>query len=176
VGNRVVIGDGTVIGFDGFGYAPSEAGFEKIPQVGAIVIEDDVEIGANSCVDRATIGTTRIGKGTKLDNLIQIAHGVHIGENTVIAAQTGISGSASIGSGVMIGGQAGFAGHIEVGDRMMVGAQAGVTKDWDIKSLISGYPARPHGEAMRIDASSNQLPELLKRVKALEEEVSKLKG
>jgi len=176
LGDRVVIADGAVIGFDGFGYAPSAEGFLKIPQVGTVEIADDVEIGANTCIDRATIGSTRIGRGTKLDNLIQIAHGVHIGENTVIAAQTGISGSTTIGSQVMIGGQAGFAGHIELGDGMMVGAQAGVTKDWDIKSFISGYPARAHSESLRIEASTNQLPELLKRVKALEEELSKLKA
>ncbi len=176
LGCRVIIGDGTVIGFDGFGYSPEPDGFHKIPQVGTVMIEDDVEIGANCCIDRATIGATRIGKGTKLDNLIQIAHGVHIGANTVIAAQTGISGSTTIGAGVMIGGQAGTVGHIEIGDRMMIGAQAGVTKSFDIKGLVSGYPARPQMEAMRIEAALNKLPGLLKRVRALEEELKKAAG
>ncbi len=174
LGCRVIVGDGTVIGFDGFGYSPEADGFHKIPQVGTVEIDDDVEIGANCCIDRATIGATRIGKRAKLDNLIQIAHGVHVGANTVIAAQVGISGSTTIGSGVMIGGQAGTVGHIEIGNRMMIGAQAGVTKSYDIKGLISGYPARPQMEAMRIEAALGKLPELLKRVKMLEDELKKL--
>jgi UDP-3-O-[3-hydroxymyristoyl] glucosamine N-acyltransferase len=174
LGDRVVIGDGSVIGFDGFGYAPEVDGFHKIPQVGTVEIEDDVEIGANSCIDRATIGSTRIGKATKLDNLIQIAHGVHIGSNTVIAAQAGVSGSTDIGSGVMVGGQAGFVGHITVGDKMIIGAQAGVTKPVDIKGMVSGYPARPQMEAMRIEAAQGRLPELLRRVRELEQRLDKL--
>ncbi|MBM3327745.1 MAG: UDP-3-O-(3-hydroxymyristoyl)glucosamine N-acyltransferase [Calditrichaeota bacterium] len=171
LGSRVVIGDGAVIGYDGFGYAPTPGGYRKIPQVGAVVIEDDVEIGANGCIDRATIGTTRIKRGVKLDNLIQIAHGVQIGEHTVIAAQTGISGSTRIGAWVMMGGQAGLTGHIEIGDKMIIGAQAGVTKSFDIKGMISGYPARPQMEAMRIEAAVSQLPELLKRMRALEKKL-----
>ncbi len=174
LGNRVVIGDQSVIGFDGFGYSPEVDGFHKIPQVGTVIIEDDVEIGASCCVDRATIGATRIGRGTKLDNLIQVAHGVQIGANTVIAAQSGISGSCTIGNGVMIGGQAGMVGHVDIGDRMLIGAKAGITKSFDIKGLISGYPARPQMEAMRIEASLNRLPELLKRVKILEEALKQL--
>ncbi len=168
IGNRVVIGDRSVIGFDGFGNVPTASGFIKIPQVGTVEIADDVEIGAGCCVDRAAVGVTRIGKGSKLDNLIQIAHGVQIGEHTAIAAQTGISGSTRIGSGVLMGGQAGLAGHIEIGDRMIVGAQAGVTKSFDINGMISGYPARPQMKAMRIEAAMNKLPDLLKRVRALE--------
>lgn len=174
LGCRVIIGDGSIIGFDGFGYSPEADGFHKIPQVGTVEIDDDVEIGANCCIDRATIGATRIGKGSKLDNLIQIAHGVHIGQNTVIAAQTGISGSTTIGSGVMIGGQVGMVGHIEVGDRMLIGAQAGVTKSIDIKGMVSGYPARPQMEAMRIEAALNKLPELIKRVRKIEEQMGKV--
>ncbi len=173
LGRKVVIGDGSVIGWDGFGYAPDETGFHKIPQVGTVEIADEVELGANCCVDRATVGATRIGKGSKLDNLIQVAHGVQIGENTVIAAQVGISGSTRIGSGVMIGGQAGFIGHIEIGDRMIIGAQAGVTKSWDIHGMVSGYPARVQMEEMRIEVGQNQLPELLKRVRKLELELKK---
>jgi len=174
IGNRVVIGDGTVVGFDGFGYAPDESGYQKIPQVGTVVIEDDVEIGANCCIDRATIGVTRIGRGSKLDNLIQIAHGVQIGENTVIAAQTGISGSTRIGSNVMMGGQVGIVGHIDIGDGMIIGAQAGVSKSYDIKGMISGYPARPHHEALKRDASIGQVPKLIQRLKELEERMEDL--
>jgi len=175
VGRRVVVGDNSVIGFDGFGYSPEADGFHKIPQTGTVILEDDVEIGANCCIDRATIGSTRIGRGTKLDNLIQIAHGVHIGKNTVMAAQTGISGSTTIGDGVMIGGQVGMAGHIDIGDGMVIGAQAGVTKSVDIKGMVSGYPARPHIEGMRREASINKISDLIKRVKALEEAVKKVK-
>ncbi|NQT34267.1 UDP-3-O-(3-hydroxymyristoyl)glucosamine N-acyltransferase [bacterium] len=173
IGNRVVIGDGTVISSDGFGYVPDASGYHKIPQIGSVVIEDDVEIGANCCIDRATVGCTRIGRGSKLDNLIQIAHGVQIGEDTVIAAQTGISGSTRIGSKVIIAGQAGFVGHIEIGDNMVVGAQSGITKSHDIKGLISGYPARPHSESVRRDANINRIPKILERLKELERKSKK---
>ena len=168
----MIIGDGTVLGFDGFGFIPDSSGWLKIRPVGTVVIGDDVEIGANCCVDRATVGATRIRRGTKLDNLIQIAHGVQIGEDTAIAAQTGISGSTRIGSRVLLGGQVGMIGHIDIGDDMIVGAQAGVTKSFDFKGMISGYPARPQMEAMRIDASVKKLPELLKRIKELEKKLS----
>lgn len=174
LGNRVVIGDGTVIGYDGFGYAPTPEGFRKIPQIGTVIIEDDVEIGANACVDRATLGETRIGKGTKIDNLVQIAHNVCIGENSAIAAQVGISGSTHIGSRVLIGGQAGLVGHIDIGDDMIIGAQAGVTKSFDIKGMISGYPARPQGQAMKVEAALQHLPQLIKRIKDLEKALAQL--
>jgi UDP-3-O-[3-hydroxymyristoyl] glucosamine N-acyltransferase len=176
IGNHVVVGDGSVIGFDGFGNIPTTSGFIKIPQVGTVEICDDVEIGANCCIDRAAVGATRIGRGCRLDNLIQIAHGVQIGEHTAIAAQTGISGSTRIGSGVLMGGQSGLTGHIEIGDGMIVGAQAGVTKSFDIKGMISGYPARPQMKAMRIEAAMNKLPELLKRVRALEKKIDNSEG
>jgi len=175
VGNRVFIGDGSVLGYDGFGYIPTKDGYERIRPVGTVEIEDDVHIGANCCIDRATVGATRIAKGAKLDNLIQIAHGVQIGEHTAIAAQTGISGSAKIGSWVMLGGQVGMVGHIEIGDKMAIGAQSGVTKSFDIRGLISGYPARAHNEMRRIEASTVRLPELLKRVKKLEKEIKSIR-
>ncbi|MCF7809580.1 UDP-3-O-(3-hydroxymyristoyl)glucosamine N-acyltransferase [bacterium] len=174
LGNRVTIGDGTIVGFDGFGYTPDQGEYFKIPQVGTVVIEDDVEIGANCCIDRASIGVTRIGRGSKLDNLIQVAHGVKIGTNTVIAAQTGISGSTTIGSGVIMGGQVGVAGHIKVGDGMIVGAQSGVTKSVDIKGVISGYPARQHSVSLRRDASISQITKLMKRISELEAKVEGL--
>ncbi|MFC2150020.1 UDP-3-O-(3-hydroxymyristoyl)glucosamine N-acyltransferase [Calditrichota bacterium] len=171
IGDRCIIGDSTVVGYDGFGYTPGSIGWTKIKAVGTVIIGNDVEIGANCCIDRATVGATRIADGCKLDNLIQIAHGVQIGEHTAIAAQVGISGSTVIGKGVMLAGQAGFVGHIEIGDGMIVGAQAGVTRSFDTGGMISGYPARPQMEAMRIEAALNKLPELLKRVKRLEDEL-----
>ena len=126
LGNRVTIHAGSVIGADGFGFAPNQEGYDKIPQIGIVVIEDDVEIGANTCVDRSTMGQTVIRKGVKLDNLIQVAHNCEIGENTVMSAQAGLAGSTKIGSWCMVGGQAGFAGHIHVADKTFVGAQCGV--------------------------------------------------
>ena len=175
IGNRVVIGDGSVIGFDGFGYAPDEGNYLKIPQVGTVIISDDVEIGANCCIDRATVGATRIGTGSKLDNLIQVAHGVQIGEHSVIAAQSGISGSSRIGSHVMMGGQVGMVGHIEIGDGMMIGAQSGVSKSFDIKGIVTGTPAKPLMEERRMEASLQRLPDLFKRVRELEKKLDELK-
>lgn len=172
--DRVRIGDGSVIGYDGFGYVLEQTGYTRIPPVGTVIIEDDVDIGANCCIDRATIGVTRIGRGTKLDNLIQIAHGVQVGENTAMAAQVGISGSTRIGSRVLMGGQAGLVGHIDIGNDMIIGAQAGITKSFDIKGMISGYPARPQSEAKRIEASMSRLPELLKRIRELEDKLREI--
>lgn len=176
LGDRVAIFDGTVIGSEGFGYTPDESGFTKIREVGTVEIADDVEIGANCCIDRATVGATRIGKGTKLDNLIQVAHGVQIGEHTVIAAQTGISGSARIGSRVMMGGQVGVNGHISIGDGMIVGAQAGVVKTFDIKGMISGYPARPHAQALKLEAAMARLPKLYKKINELQAKLDELES
>ncbi|MFH0765866.1 MAG: UDP-3-O-(3-hydroxymyristoyl)glucosamine N-acyltransferase [Calditrichota bacterium] len=176
LGHRVRIGDGSVIGYDGFGYTPEGGQWTQIFPVGIVVLEDDVHLGANCCVDRATIGETRIGPGAKLDNLIQIAHGVSIGSNTAIAAQTGISGSTKIGSGVMMGGQVGIVGHVEIGDGVIIGAQSGVTKNWDIKGMIFGTPARPHPEIMRIEAALGRLPEILKRMKVLENRIQELEA
>jgi UDP-3-O-[3-hydroxymyristoyl] glucosamine N-acyltransferase len=132
------------------------------------VIEDDVEIGANSCVDRATTGETRIRRGTKIDNLVQVAHNVVIGEDGVIAAQVGISGSTEIGSNVVLGGQTGIAGHVTIGDRVMAGGRAGVTKSVPSDTMVSGYPAKEHSLSRRISAYTSLLPELFKRVKDLE--------
>jgi len=176
VGKNVIIHCGAVLGSDGFGFAKEGEVYRKIPQVGTVVIEDDVEIGANCTIDRATLGETRIRRGTKLDNLIQIAHNVEIGENTVIAAQTGISGSTRIGQGVTIGGQVGFAGHIQIGDHSTCGAQAGVTKSVPPNTVVSGYPARPHAQAKREEAAIRRLPELMKRVRELEKEIEQLRS
>jgi len=170
VGKRAILHSGCVIGSDGFGFAPSEKGFRKIPQVGTVEIDDDVEIGANTTIDRATLGVTRIGRGAKLDNLIQVAHNVAIGSDTVIASQTGISGSCKVGSRVMIGGQVGLAGHIEIGDGVMLGAKSGVGSSISAKEsqVWSRIPAIPHKTWLRVAMLMSSLPELFRRVKRLE--------
>ncbi len=168
VGRNVMIQFGSVIGSDGFGYLRHEGRYHKIPHLGTVVIEDEVEIGANCTIDRGTFGPTLLRRGAKLDNLIHVAHNVEIGEHTVIAAQTGISGSTKIGREVTIAGQVGFVGHIEIGDRTTFGAQAGVTKSIPAGMVVSGYPARDHAQARREEAAIRRLPELLKRVRALE--------
>jgi UDP-3-O-[3-hydroxymyristoyl] glucosamine N-acyltransferase len=169
VGNHVTIHAGTVIGSDGFGFAPQADGsFKKVPQIGNVVIEDNVEIGANATIDRATIGSTLIKSGAKLDNLIQIAHNVEVGHSTVIAAQAGVSGSTKIGNGVMIGGQAGIVGHIQLGDGAKVNAQSGVSKSIEAGKAVTGSPAHDYTSALRSQAVSRKLPELEKRVKDLE--------
>jgi UDP-3-O-[3-hydroxymyristoyl] glucosamine N-acyltransferase len=178
IGARVIIQPGAVIGSDGFGFAPLPDGsYKKIPQLGIVVIEDDVEIGANCTIDRATMGETRIGKGTKLDNLIQVAHNVVVGEHTVIAAQTGISGSTRIGSHCMIAGQVGFTGHIEIADGTKIGAQSGVHRSVTEKNTtIFGYPAYPQRQALRMAGAMPQLPDLLVTVRELREEIERLKS
>ena len=175
IGSRVIIHNGSVIGSDGFGYAVQKDGSRtKIPQIGKVVIEDDVEIGANVAIDRARFGKTRIGKGTKIDNLVQIAHNVVIGEHSVMCGQSGVSGSTTIGSRVILAGQAGLAGHLEVGDGAIVGAQAGVMKDVDTKDFVIGSPAMPHLQFKKMVANTILLPKLKEKLKLLEEELSKL--
>lgn len=176
IGNNVVIHSGTVIGSDGFGFAPLEDGsFKKVPQLGNVVIEDNVEIGANTTIDRATIGSTLIKKGAKLDNLIQIAHNVEIGNNTVIAAQTGISGSTKIGNNVMSGGQVGFAGHIVVADGTKIGAQSGINRSITTSSKsVNGTPAMDFTASLRSQSVYKNLPALEKRVTELERMIAQL--
>jgi UDP-3-O-[3-hydroxymyristoyl] glucosamine N-acyltransferase len=176
LGDRVIVQPGAVIGSDGFGFAPRPDGsYEKIPQLGIVVIEDDVEIGANTTVDRATMGETRIRKGTKLDNLIQVAHNVVIGEHTVIAAQTGISGSTRLGSHMMVGGQVGFTGHLEIADRTRIGAQSGVHKSISLPgTTLFGSPSLPQRDAFRIQGALTQLPELLATVRTLQQKLEEL--
>jgi UDP-3-O-[3-hydroxymyristoyl] glucosamine N-acyltransferase len=175
IGNEVIIHNGAVIGSDGFGFAPFEGEYHKIPQIGRVVIEDKVEIGANCTIDRATMGDTIIHKGTKLDNLVQIAHNVEVGEWTVMAAQAGISGSTKIGHHVMVGGQVGTVGHISIGNYVQIGAQSGVPKNVPDNEIIFGYPARPIMRTKRIEAVINQLPELLKRIHQMEREIKNLR-
>jgi UDP-3-O-[3-hydroxymyristoyl] glucosamine N-acyltransferase len=168
IGKNVIIQYGSVIGSDGFGYVHHEGRQHKIPHLGTVVLEDEVEIGANCCIDRGTFGETRVKRGAKLDNLVHVAHNVTIGEGTVIAAQTGISGSTTIGRDVTIAGQVGFVGHIDIGDRAILGAQAGVTKSIPAGLVVSGYPARDHRKAKREEASLRRLPELVQRVRFIE--------
>lgn len=176
LGNNITIHAGSIIGSDGFGFAPKEDGsYQKIPQLGNVIIEDDVEIGSNTTIDRATIGSTIIKKGVKIDNLIQIAHNVEIGENTVIAAQVGISGSTKIGKGVMMGGQSGTIGHVIIADGIKIAARTGITKDFKEGGItLSGYPAREQSAFLRAQVAQKNLPALEKRVKELEIMVQQL--
>ena len=176
LGKNVVIHAGTVIGADGFGYVATPAAHEKLPQIGNVVIEDDVEIGACSTVDRAAIGSTRIGKGTKIDNLVQIAHNVAIGPHTIISAQTGISGSCKIGSHVTMGGSVGVGDHVEIGDWTMVGAGAGFPSNKKVpgKQIVFGQPARPYAEARRQIGAQLRAAETLDDVRALKKKVAEL--
>lgn len=176
VGNHVIIHAGTVIGGDGFGFAPQADGsFKKVPQIGNVEIEDHVEIGSNTSIDRATIGSTIIRAGAKLDNLIQVAHNVEVGNNTVIAAQAGVSGSTKLGKNVMIGGQAGIVGHIQLADGVKVNAQSGVSKS--IKqpnAAVTGSPAYDYTSALRSQAITRKLPDLERRIKELEQQLKLL--
>jgi UDP-3-O-[3-hydroxymyristoyl] glucosamine N-acyltransferase len=176
LGNNVTIHAGSVIGADGFGFAPNADGYDKIPQIGTVVIEDDVEIGANTCVDRSTMGQTIIHKGVKLDNLIQVAHNCEIGENTVMSAQVGMAGSTKIGSWCMAGGQAGFAGHIHVADKTFVGAQCGVISDTkgNGEKLI-GSPAMDTKIFFKAKALYAKLPDMYRQIAALQREIDEIK-
>lgn len=172
IGARCVLHAGVVIGADGFGFAPTDDGsYNKIPQIGIVEIADDVEIGANTTVDRATMGCTRVGKGTKLDNLIQVAHNVQIGEHTVMAAQSGVAGSTKIGSHCMVGGQVGFAGHISVGDNVQIGAQSGIPNDVKSGSSLMGYPAVSAGDFARSTVYIKRLPELFRKMSQIEQDL-----
>ena len=176
VGNRTAIHAGAVIGADGFGYVPTPQGQIKVPQVGNVVIGDDVEIGACTTIDRATIGSTRIANGVKIDNLVQIAHNVSIGQNTVISAQTGISGSSKIGAFVTMGGRVGLADHVEIGDQVMLGAQSGVPtgKKIPAKQIWIGAPARPYQEARKQVAAQWRAAEMLDEIRKLRARVEEL--
>ena len=176
LGNHVTIHAGSVIGADGFGFAPNQEGYDKIPQIGIVVIEDNVEIGANTCIDRSTMGQTVIHKGVKLDNLIQVAHNCEIGENTVMSAQVGLAGSTKVGSWCMVGGQAGFSGHIHVADKTFVGAQCGVIKDTkgNGESLI-GSPAMDPKIFFKAKAIYAKLPDMYRQIAQLQREIEELK-
>ena len=177
IGNSVTIHAGSVIGADGFGFAPNQDGYDKIPQIGIVVIEDNVEIGANTCIDRSTMGQTVIHQGVKLDNLIQVAHNCEIGENTVMSAQAGLAGSTKIGAWCMVGGQAGFSGHIHVADRTFVGAQCGVIKNTKGggESLI-GSPAMDPKMFFKAKAIYSKLPDMYRQIAQLQREIDELKA
>jgi UDP-3-O-[3-hydroxymyristoyl] glucosamine N-acyltransferase len=175
IGKRVIIHSGTVIGSDGFGYTPDENGiYNKIPQIGNVVLEDDVEIGSNVSIDRAALGSTTIKKNAKIDNLVQIAHNVTIGENTVISAQTGVSGSTKVGNNSILAGQVGLVGHIEIGDKVIVGAQAGVSKSLTKPGTYSGSPAQELKDRLRLEAQVRNLPKYAQRIKELEKKIGEL--
>ncbi len=175
IGNRVVIHAGAVLGADGFGFARREGKFVKIRHVGIVVVEDDVEIGANAAIDRGTLGRTLIRRGVKIDNLVHIAHNVEVGEDSAMAAQVGISGSTVIGKRVLMGGQVGLVDHLEVGDDAVLIAQSGVIGDVPKAATLSGYPARPHREVLKAAADLRGLDRLKERLKRLEEEVRELR-
>ena len=175
IGNRVIIHSGTVIGSDGFGFTPDSKGvYAKIPQIGNVIVEDDVELGSNVSVDRAAVGSTVIKKGCKIDNLVQIAHNVLVGENTVISAQTGISGSTKIGNNCILAGQVGIVGHIEIGDKVIIAAQSGVSKSIAKPGKYFGYPAKEMGTSLRLESHIRNLPGYSERIKELEKKIASL--
>jgi len=174
IGDHCVIHSGTVIGADGFGFATVDGKHHKVPQVGIVVLEDDVELGSNVCVDRAALGETRIGRGTKVDNLVQIAHNVQIGEGCLLVAQSGISGSTKIGHHSVIAGQAGCVGHIDIGNGVVLAARAVATKDVPDGVMLSGHPGRPHREWLKTNANIQRLDGLRQQVKELEARLSDL--
>jgi UDP-3-O-[3-hydroxymyristoyl] glucosamine N-acyltransferase len=174
IGKRVILHAGVVVGGDGFGFAKPGQENIKIPQTGIVQIDDDVEVGANTTIDRATLGRTWIQRGVKIDNLVQIAHNVVIGEYSVIVAQVGISGSVKLGKGVILGGQAGLVGHIEIGDHAMVGAQSGIHKNVAPRQIVMGSPQRPHRDFLRIEACLSRLPEMRNTIVALQKKVAEL--
>jgi UDP-3-O-[3-hydroxymyristoyl] glucosamine N-acyltransferase len=177
IGNRVILQNGVVIGSDGFGFAPTKDGtFYKICQTGRVIIEDDVEIGANTTIDRAAVGDTVIRRGAKLDNLVQVGHGAQVGEHSVLAAQVGLAGSTRLGNGVWVGGQVGFAGHLEVGDGAIITAQSGTSHDIAAGAMVSGSPAFENAAWLRAVAAFPKLPNLIRKVRDLEKEIQKLKS
>jgi UDP-3-O-[3-hydroxymyristoyl] glucosamine N-acyltransferase len=176
IGRRCVIQPGAVIGSDGFGYAPDGSSYYPIPQIGIVVLEDDVEIGANTCIDRAALEVTLVRRGTKLDNLVQVAHNCQIGEDCMIVSQVGISGSTQIGNHVTLAGQVGVAGHLTIGDNVIVGAQSGVPGSLPANAGYSGSPTLPHKEWLKSMAVVANLPELKKTVSALEKRIAVLEA
>nr|MBI3611735.1 UDP-3-O-(3-hydroxymyristoyl)glucosamine N-acyltransferase [Nitrospirota bacterium] len=176
IGKRVIVHSGTVIGSDGFGYVPHEGRHHKLPQLGGVTIEDDVELGANVTVDRATFGQTLIKRGAKVDNLVQIAHNVTVGEDTILVAQVGIAGSTTLGHHVIVGGQAGLADHIEIGDQVFIAARSGVNRSLASNQIVSGAPVMPHETAIKAQAVIPRLPELRQQIRDLEQRVRALEA
>lgn len=175
IGKRVIVHPGTVLGSDGFGFAQAGGGMTKFPQIGRVVIEDDVEIGANTTIDRAALGETRVGQGTKIDNLVQLGHNVRVGRNCILVSQVGIAGSSTLGDGVILAGQVGVAGHIHLGDGCRIGAKSGVGQDVPPRQDLSGIPVMPHGTFLRTSAIMPKLPEMKRRLGKLEKELAALR-
>lgn len=176
LGNRVIIQPGAVIGADGFGFAPDGHGYYKIPQAGNVVIEDDVEIGACSCIDRGTLGITRIARGVKIDNLVQIGHNVQVGEDTLMVAQVAIAGSTVIGKHCIFGGQSAAAGHIKIGDNVTLAARGGIPNDVDDNQDLAGAPAMPHREWLKAAMTTQHLPEMRRELKGLKKQIEELQS
>lgn len=174
VGNNCILHAGCVIGADGFGFAPSANGYDKIPQIGIVTIEDNVEIGANTCVDRSTMGSTYVRKGVKLDNLVQIAHNTDIGANTVMSAQVGVAGSTKVGEWCMFGGQVGLAGHIQIGNKVMLGAQSGVPGSIKDGEQLIGTPPMPMKQYFRSQAVFRRLPDMYRQMDAMQKKIEEL--
>lgn len=175
VGDRCILHAGSVVGSDGFGFAPSENGYEKIPQIGIAILEDDVEIGANTCIDRATMGATLIRRGVKLDNMVQVAHNVVIDEYTVMAAQCGVAGSTKVGSWCMVGGQTGISGHIQIGNKVKVGGHSAISNSVKDGKAVMGYPAFDHAQFARASVVFKKLPEIYREIDTLRKEIESLK-
>jgi UDP-3-O-[3-hydroxymyristoyl] glucosamine N-acyltransferase len=175
IGSRVIIHAGAILGSDGFGYRWNGKQHVKIPQIGTVIIEDDVEIGSAVCIDRAKFGATRVGEGTKIDNLVQIAHNVVIGPHCIIVGQAGLAGSVTLGAGVVLGGQSALRDHIKLGAAAAVAACSGVAEDVDPKTIVSGLPALPHRQTLREQAALRRLPDLVVQVRKLQEEVEQLR-
>ena len=174
IGNRVILQPGAVIGSDGFGFAPDGESYFKIPQVGIVVLEDDVEIGAATCVDRAALGVTRIKRGVKIDNLVQIAHNVTIGENTIIVSQVGIAGSTTVGNHCTFGGQSAVAGHVNIGDNVTIAARGGVSGNLKSDQVLSGAPVMEHREWLRAAMTFPKLPEMRRELLRLQKKMAEL--
>ena len=175
VGNRCILHAGSVVGSDGFGFAPGSNGYDKIPQIGIAILEDDVELGANTCIDRATMGATVVKRGVKLDNLVQVAHNVVIDEHTVMAAQCGIAGSTKIGSWCMVGGQTGISGHIKIGNQVKVGGHSAISNSVKDGKAVMGYPAFDHAQFARASVVFKKLPEMYREMDTLKKEIESLK-
>ncbi|MDR0393989.1 MAG: UDP-3-O-(3-hydroxymyristoyl)glucosamine N-acyltransferase [Tannerella sp.] len=175
IGNNCILHAGSVVGADGFGFAPEGGEYKKIPQLGNVILEDDVEVGANTTIDRAVMGSTMIHKGVKLDNLIQVAHNVEIGENTVMASQVGVAGSTKVGSNCVLGGQVGLGGHIKIGSNSQIGAQSGIISNVGENAQLMGYPAIPVKNFMRSSIIIRKLPEIYQTLIRLEKEIEELK-
>ncbi len=176
IGNRVILHPGVVIGADGFGFAQADTKREKFPQIGKVVIEDDVEVGANTTIDRAALGETKIGKGTKIDNQVQIGHNVQVGDNCVIVAQVGIAGSTKIGNNVILAGQVGVGGHLNIADNVIVGGKSGIAKDIKRPGIYSGIPVMDHSTFLKMSTTLPKLPEMRKEIVRLKKEIEDLKN